>query len=200
MASDDGEIDELEASIRPLKRELERLEEDALFRREYDDGDAVVTIHAGTGGTDAQDWTEILLRMYLRWADGRGFRAELVEASPGEEAGLKSADVHRRGRQRLRDPESGAGSPPPRAALARSTRRTAGTRRSPRSSSARWSPMPSRSRSTRRRSGSTPTVRAGRGGSTSTRPTRRCGSRTCRRGSSSSARTSAHSSPTSRPR
>jgi peptide chain release factor 2 len=50
-----------------------------------------VTIHAGTGGTDAQDWAEILLRMYLRWASDRGFQAELVEASPGEEAGLKSA-------------------------------------------------------------------------------------------------------------
>ena len=50
-----------------------------------------MTIHSGTGGTDAQDWTEILLRMYLRWAGDRGFTTELVEASPGEEAGLKSA-------------------------------------------------------------------------------------------------------------
>ena len=82
---------EIAASIRPLQRELDRLEEDALFTGEYDAGDAVVTIHAGTGGTDAQDWAEILLRMYLRWATDRGFQAELVEASPGEEAGLKSA-------------------------------------------------------------------------------------------------------------
>ena len=88
----DGEMeDEIAASIAPLRRELERLEEDALFTGEYDSGDAVVTIHAGTGGTDAQDWAEILLRMYLRWATNRGFQAELVEASPGEEAGLKSA-------------------------------------------------------------------------------------------------------------
>ena len=73
------------------RRELERLQEDSLFTGEYDAGDAVVSIHAGTGGTDAQDWAEMLLRMYLRWAADRGFRTELVEASPGEEAGLKSA-------------------------------------------------------------------------------------------------------------
>ena len=88
----DGEMaDEIAASIVPLRRELERLQEDALFTGEYDGGDAVVTIHAGTGGTDAQDWAEILLRMYLRWAAERGFQTDLVEASPGEEAGLKSA-------------------------------------------------------------------------------------------------------------
>jgi len=88
----DGEMaDEIAASIAPLRNELERLQEDALFTGEYDGGDAVVTIHAGTGGTDAQDWAEILLRMYLRWASDRGFQAELIEASPGEEAGLKSA-------------------------------------------------------------------------------------------------------------
>ena len=84
---------EIETSIAPLRRELDRLQEDALFSGEYDAGDAVVTIHAGTGGTDAQDWTEILLRMYLRWAADRGFQTELLEASPGEEAGLKSATL-----------------------------------------------------------------------------------------------------------
>src|SRR5205807_8819037 len=83
--------DEIAASLAPLRAELDRLQEDALFNGEYDAGDAVVTIHAGTGGTDAQDWAEILLRMYMRWATDRGFQAELVEASPGEEAGLKSA-------------------------------------------------------------------------------------------------------------
>jgi peptide chain release factor 2 len=88
----DGDLAaELDAYLSPLEQELGRLREDALFTGEYDSGDAVVTIHAGTGGTDAQDWTEILLRMYLRWAQQRGLKAELVEASPGEEAGLKSA-------------------------------------------------------------------------------------------------------------
>ncbi len=83
--------DELAASLGPLQDELARLQEDALFTGPYDGGPAVVTIHSGTGGTDAQDWAEILLRMYLRWAADRGFETRLVEASEGEEAGLKSA-------------------------------------------------------------------------------------------------------------
>jgi peptide chain release factor 2 len=88
----DGDLAaELDAHLRPMEQELDRLREDALFNGEYDAGDAVVTIHAGTGGTDAQDWAEILLRMYLRWAERRGLKAEVIEASPGEEAGLKSA-------------------------------------------------------------------------------------------------------------
>jgi peptide chain release factor 2 len=70
---------------------LAELQEEALFTGEYDAGDAVLTINAGTGGTDAQDWAEMLLRMYQRWAADRGLAMELVEASPGEEAGLKSA-------------------------------------------------------------------------------------------------------------
>jgi peptide chain release factor 2 len=94
----DGELaDEIEAHLEPIQLDLDRLREDALFTGEYDAGDAVVTIHAGTGGTDAQDWAEILLRMYLRWAANRGFQTELVEASPGEEAGLKSATFTARG-------------------------------------------------------------------------------------------------------
>ena len=94
----DGEMaDEIAASVKPLRQELDRLQEDALFSGEYDAGDALVTLHAGTGGTDAQDWAEILLRMYLRWAQARGFQTELLEASPGEEAGLKSATFSVRG-------------------------------------------------------------------------------------------------------
>jgi peptide chain release factor 2 len=91
LASDDGELNEVEQSVGALKAQLDRLQEDSLFSGEYDAGGAVVSVHAGTGGTDAQDWAEILLRMYLRWAADRGFRTELVEASAGEEAGLKSA-------------------------------------------------------------------------------------------------------------
>jgi peptide chain release factor 2 len=78
-------------SLAPLRRELERLQEDALFSGEYDAGDAVVTIQADAGGTDAQDWAELLLRMYLRWADDRGFTTEVIDTSPGEEYGIKSA-------------------------------------------------------------------------------------------------------------
>jgi peptide chain release factor 2 len=89
-AMDGGMQNEIAASIQPLRAELDRLQEDALFTGEYDAGDAVVTIQAGTGGTDAQDWAEILLRMYERWAEQRSFQTEVIEASPGEEAGLKS--------------------------------------------------------------------------------------------------------------
>jgi peptide chain release factor 2 len=92
LLSMDGDLAaEISEQLQPIRRELDRLVEDALFSGEYDRGDAVVTIHAGTGGTDAQDWAEMLLRMYLRWAAERGFHSELLEASPGEEAGLKSA-------------------------------------------------------------------------------------------------------------
>jgi peptide chain release factor 2 len=91
LAMDPELAGEIEAQLRPLSQELERLQEDALFDGEYDGGDAVVSIHAGAGGTDAQDWAEMMLRMYLRWAEDRGFAAELVDSSPGEEAGVKSA-------------------------------------------------------------------------------------------------------------
>ena len=89
---DGGEMDdEIAAGLVPLRTELERLQEAALFNGEYDTGDAVVTLQSGTGGTDAQDWAEMMLRMYERWAANRDFKVELLEASPGEEAGLKSA-------------------------------------------------------------------------------------------------------------
>ena len=91
LEMDESLADEVATSIVPLHRELERLQEDALFSGEYDGGDAVVTIQADAGGTDAQDWAEILLRMYLRWAEGRGFKTEMLDVSPGEEYGIKSA-------------------------------------------------------------------------------------------------------------
>jgi len=91
-AMGDGEMEgEIASSLVPLRQELERLQEAALFDGEYDAGDAVVTLQSGTGGTDAQDWAEMMLRMYERWAADRGFKVDLLEASPGEEAGLKSA-------------------------------------------------------------------------------------------------------------
>ena len=92
MAAEDEEMAaELDAQLSSAEKRLAELEEARLFSGEYDTGDAVVTVHAGAGGTDSQDWAEILLRMYLRWAERRGFAVEMVEASPGEEAGLKSA-------------------------------------------------------------------------------------------------------------
>jgi peptide chain release factor 2 len=92
MAADDADWKaELERALDALGRDLGRLQEEALFTGEYDTGPAVVGVHAGAGGTDSQDWAEMLLRMYQRWADARGFKTELLEATPGEEAGLKSA-------------------------------------------------------------------------------------------------------------
>jgi peptide chain release factor 2 len=89
--------EELEPVLREVRGELARLQEDALFSGEYDAGDAVVTIQADAGGTDAQDWAEILLRMYLRWAEQRGLKTDVIEASPGEEYGIKSATFTVRG-------------------------------------------------------------------------------------------------------
>ncbi len=91
LSLDESLANDVEQSIVPLRRELERLQEDALFSGEYDAGDAVVAIQADAGGTDAQDWAEILLRMYERWAANRGFQTEILETSPGEEYGIKSA-------------------------------------------------------------------------------------------------------------
>jgi len=82
---------ELDEALKRFAADVARLQEEALFTGEYDTGPAVVTVHAGAGGTDSQDWAEILLRMYLRWAETRGFKTEILEATPGEEAGLKSA-------------------------------------------------------------------------------------------------------------
>jgi peptide chain release factor 2 len=98
MAAEDEEMAaELGSQLSSVERRLDELEEARLFSGEYDAGDAVVTVHAGAGGTDSQDWAEILLRMYLRWSERRGFEVEMKEASPGEEAGLKSATFIARG-------------------------------------------------------------------------------------------------------
>ena len=97
LTLDESLADDVAQSIAPLRTELERVQEDALFSGEYDGGDAVVTIQSDAGGTDAQDWAEILLRMYLRWAQERGFQTEVLETSAGEEYGIKSATFTVRG-------------------------------------------------------------------------------------------------------
>jgi peptide chain release factor 2 len=96
-AEDDEMAGELADQLASVERRLNELEEERLFSGRFDSGDAVVTVHAGAGGTDSQDWAEMLLRMYLRWAERRGFKVEMKEASPGEEAGLKSATFIARG-------------------------------------------------------------------------------------------------------
>jgi peptide chain release factor 2 len=92
MAAEDPDMAaELEEQIRSVESRLAALEEERLFSGPYDSGDALVTINAGAGGTDAQDWAEMVLRMMMRWAERRGFNVELLEVSEGEEAGIKSA-------------------------------------------------------------------------------------------------------------
>ena len=95
---DESVGDELESAMAQLARELDSLELRSLFTGEHDAHDAVCEIHAGEGGTDAQDWADMLLRMYLRWAERRGFTVELDERTDGQEAGILSATFIVRGR------------------------------------------------------------------------------------------------------
>jgi peptide chain release factor 2 len=97
-ASDAALEKELVETVDSLRKRLGALELQSLFSGEYDGRDAVVEVHAGAGGTDAQDWTEMMLRMYQRWAERRGFTVELDEATEGQEAGLLSATFIVRGR------------------------------------------------------------------------------------------------------
>jgi peptide chain release factor 2 len=97
--SGDASLDaELVEMVDALGTRLGALELQSLFSGEYDELDAVCEVHAGAGGTDAQDWTEVLLRMYQRWAERRGFTVEVDEATEGQEAGLLSATFIVRGR------------------------------------------------------------------------------------------------------
>ncbi len=92
MAAEDTSVAaEVDEQIASVEARLGELEEQRLFSGRYDAGDALVTVNAGAGGTDAQDWAEMVLRMLMRWAERRGFEVELLEVSPGEEAGIKSA-------------------------------------------------------------------------------------------------------------
>jgi peptide chain release factor 2 len=90
---DAGTLGEIEADVRGLEKKVEDLEFRRMFSGEMDAMDAFLDINAGSGGTEAQDWAEMLLRMYLRWAEGHDFDAELIEVSAGEVAGIKSATV-----------------------------------------------------------------------------------------------------------
>jgi peptide chain release factor 2 len=91
-------FDELASSVEALGHAIAALETQSLFSGPYDENDAIVELHAGAGGTDAQDWTEMLLRMYSRWAERRGFGVEIDEATEGQEAGLLSATFIVKGR------------------------------------------------------------------------------------------------------
>jgi peptide chain release factor 2 len=96
--ADESIADELESAVSALSRLLDDLELRALFSGEHDERDAVCEIHAGEGGTDAQDWAAMMLRMYQRWAERRGFDIEVDEVTEGQEAGILSATVIVKGR------------------------------------------------------------------------------------------------------
>ncbi len=91
---DDASLEaEIRSRLDQIASRLDGLELEMAFSGEYDAGSAMLAIHAGAGGTESQDWAQMLLRMYLRWAERRGYQAEVLDTSPGEEAGIKSAVV-----------------------------------------------------------------------------------------------------------
>lgn len=90
---DEGLENAIQAELAAVQEELERREFQALLSGRYDREDAILAIHAGAGGTDSQDWTQMLMRMYLRWAERHDFRAEVLDTSQGEEAGVKSVTI-----------------------------------------------------------------------------------------------------------
>lgn len=91
--SDESLRPDLEKEIRTLETELEKRAFAAMLSGPFDHDDAILAIHAGAGGTDSQDWADMLQRMYLRWIESRGFTAEIVDSTPGEEAGIKSVTI-----------------------------------------------------------------------------------------------------------
>jgi peptide chain release factor 2 len=95
---DEGTWKEALGEVESLERDIDSLEVLALLGGEFDENPAILEVHAGEGGTDSQDWAEMLLRMYLRWAERRGFKTELLEATAGDEAGIKSSTVTVTGR------------------------------------------------------------------------------------------------------
>jgi peptide chain release factor 2 len=94
---DQGMVEEVGREVQQLVRSVDRLELRLMLSGKYDDHDALLSIHAGAGGTDAQDWAEILLRMYLRWAERRGYKTEILDILYGEEAGLKTVTLELQG-------------------------------------------------------------------------------------------------------
>ncbi|MCL1474058.1 peptide chain release factor 2 [Argonema antarcticum] len=98
LETDPALLEEAETNLTKLSQELDRWELQQLLSGPYDAEGAVLTINAGAGGTDAQDWTEMLLRMYTRWGESHGYKVHLAEISPGEEAGIKSVTLEIEGR------------------------------------------------------------------------------------------------------
>ena len=92
--NDEGAVNEVVSDVDALEKIIDGLEFRRMFSGEMDTNSAYLDIQSGAGGTEAQDWSEMILRMYLRWAEAHGFKADVIEASAGEVAGIKSATVH----------------------------------------------------------------------------------------------------------
>ncbi len=91
LAEDEQDLaDDISSEAAELERKLDQLEFQLAFSGEYDDRNAMLAVHSGAGGTESQDWAQMLLRMYLRWAERYGYEAEVLDLSPGEEAGVKN--------------------------------------------------------------------------------------------------------------
>jgi len=90
---DDSLEAEIGSEVEELTSRLDEMELEAAFSGEYDSRNALLSIHAGAGGTESQDWAQMLMRMYLRWAERRRYKAEVLDVSPGEEAGIKSVVI-----------------------------------------------------------------------------------------------------------
>lgn len=90
---DEDLLVEVEENLKKLAQELDKFDVQKMLSGEYDEANAILSVNAGAGGTDAQDWAEMLLRMYMRWAEGKGWKVDLLDRSDGEEAGIKSATI-----------------------------------------------------------------------------------------------------------
>ncbi len=90
---DEGSLQEMASSLRGLESRIAALELATVLAGEYDRGNAILSINPGAGGTESQDWAQMLLRMYMRWAEAKGYRTEVIDLLPAEEAGIKSATV-----------------------------------------------------------------------------------------------------------
>lgn len=95
--NDESAVDEVKELAEKVKSEFEEQKLATLLTGEYDSSNAILTFHAGAGGTEAQDWVSMLLRMYMKWADRHGFKTEILDMLDGEEAGIKSASIHIQG-------------------------------------------------------------------------------------------------------
>ena len=91
--ADESLVEETQDNLKRLETELDKFDVQKMLSGEYDDANAILTVNAGAGGTDAQDWAEMLLRMYVRWAESKGWKVDMLDKSDGEEAGIKSATV-----------------------------------------------------------------------------------------------------------